>query len=54
MKPYTLFEVIGLFVLMLALYYLLSNTLMFSLLLVFTGYTILGINMIMRNIVKGW
>jgi len=54
MKPYTVAEGIGSVFLIISLYFLLSGRVMISLILVFAGYTILGINMIIRNVVNWW
>jgi len=53
-KPYTVVESSGLFLLIVSLYSLLSGRVIISLVLMFAGYAILGINMMIRNIVTGW
>jgi hypothetical protein len=54
MKPYTLVEGIGFIFLTISLYSLLSGRVMISLTFMFAGYTILGINMMIRNVVSWW
>jgi len=54
MKLYDIFDKIGIFILILSLWSLLSSRVMISLALMFTGYAILGINMMIRNTVTGW
>jgi hypothetical protein len=53
-KPYTIVEGVGFIFLMISLYSLLSGRVMISFVFMFAGYTILGINMIIRNVVSWW